>query len=213
LLSRELSEVRTALPFPDEWLDSSLAKLGKSIVRLWAVAIARPQIFCGFSIPPKDIPDAIIVHNWAYASIDFAERVAVPEILVALDVATNSESLGASIRNARATRAGDIDEVVIREAKASDREAFYFTVGKRLALAGSRDDPKAIELWKVLVEQCLRFGPREIDAAILLGAARLNLHTHVRDHGLEEYKQRVRNAEPRVDLMAIVALFASTKRG
>jgi hypothetical protein len=45
------------------------------VVEVWAKSGDKPLLFATFSIPPPTKPSSVIIHNWAFASIGFAQSM------------------------------------------------------------------------------------------------------------------------------------------
>lgn len=194
-----------------DWFTSKLDTLVERVADLWAAASQNPTILATFALPPRARPERVIVHNWAFASIHLAELLGRRErIDRALDEATKHPDLVGGIEAARSTRASARDSGPIDpdQLRTRDRATFYETLGQRLAQMERLDAQQQVEACKILVEQCLRFGPKELDAAVLLAAVRLDLSDHVLKDGLADYTRRMRDDRALRDaLRPIVALF------
>ncbi|WP_437545622.1 hypothetical protein WME97_39950 [Sorangium sp. So ce367] len=204
-------KIQEMFPGDEEWIRAAYHDLLACIVVVWRAAASRPLIFAPFSLPPPTQPNPVIIHNWAFASLRFAETLdQTAEVEAALREASTNMELAPHIALARATRAvaRPIDNNALEEARTADPEIFYTTIGRRLAqIKASTSDPT--ELCRILIEQCFRFGPKEIDAAVFLEAARLGLHGHVRASGLRDYAKRLEgDRERRLVLAPILDLFS-----
>jgi len=164
-----------------------------------------------FSLPPATRPDPVIVHNWAFASIVFAESLKEGDRLQkALSQAMAQPALADSIALARATRstsdkAASVDSDSIRS---EHRDAFYSALGRRLVILQEIEDGRAHEMCKALLDQCVRLGPRSIDAAVFLTALRLHIGGDVPADGYSNYVKRLRESdrELRLSLTPIVEM-------
>jgi len=171
-----------------------LVPLVALIVDVWTIAKDQPVLFAPFSFPPASQPDSVIVHNWAFASICFAESVEeYDRVLEALTAAEEQPALRDAIALAKATwSATDDDRSIVPESVRSDsRDAFYSTLGRRLAVLQKLDDEQGRELCKALLDQCMRFGPRCLDAAVFISANRLDLSKYVDAASFSEYMKRM----------------------
>ncbi len=173
--------------------------LAKAIGVVWERACKDPILLAAFELPPATKPSPVLVHNWAFATARFGQVFGYTESLQAsLNAASGVPELRNHVQLAQATQAiaggyAVKAEDAIAHARSENREGFYTALGRWLVLAETRDDDaKARELWMVLVSQVLRFGPRALDAAVLLGAVRRNLREHARNGGLAEYAARLR---------------------
>jgi hypothetical protein len=163
------------------------------VISLWRRATDHPLLFAPFSFPPRTKPNSTMVHNWAYASIVFAESLGRgDEILHALEGAAAQSLLADPIALARATRslAGDV-EVAPASIRSENRESFYSAMGRRLALLEKIDLQRRTEICKAMLDQCFRHGPRDLDATVFLSASHLNLGGYVSQKEHFEYLRRV----------------------
>lgn len=186
-------------------------KLRQALVELWHAATDMPLLFAPFSFPLATKPNSVTIHNWAFASMRFGQVYGGDgEISRALKDASSNAQLGAAIALATETRGllvGPDAEVVTR-ALTDDREAFYSALGRRLVQLHRMSDEAAKEFCAVLAQQCLRFGPRAIDASVLLAAAKLGLGDAARSWGLTDYARRLEGEEDlRLTLGPILSLF------
>jgi hypothetical protein len=176
-----------------------LDDLAQAIGVVWERACKDPVRLAAFAFPPPTKPNPVLVHNWAFATARFGETFGYSESLQAsLDAASRVPELRNHMQLAQATQAIIGGSAVkaqdaIVHARSENREGFYTALGRWLVLAETRDDDaEGRELWMVLVSQVLRFGPRALDAAVLLGAVRRKLREHARSAGLAEYAARLR---------------------
>jgi hypothetical protein len=209
LVERE-AEIRNVLSGREDWFQGKLLEIGELIAHLWEVSVDRPLLFASFSFPPKNKANAVIIHNWAFATMRFAELTSTSRMEAALTLAsTNLELLG-PINLARAGKSAEkpLPGPWVEAVRSDDREAFYAALGRRLASLSTSQDEAAEteEMWGVLLEGCLRFGPRELDAAVLLGAARHGLGERARASGLRDYARRLAGREQRLALIPLVDL-------
>jgi hypothetical protein len=154
------------------------SKIYAAITDLWAAATARPLVFAGFAIPQLTKPNPVIVHNWAYASLKFAETLHRRADMVAtLNAAAKQSDLKDPIALALATGTGADDSVDIKPEtiEGESPETFYAALGRRLAVASKLPEDGARILCESLFRQCLRYGPRQIDAAVLVLAVRYQM--------------------------------------
>jgi hypothetical protein len=213
LLVRQFERMRTELKDHENWLKAALERLFRLVVGVWDVATKNPSVFAPFSIPPTTEPHPVVVHNWAFASLELAEVAGHrEEIQRVLDNACSSQTLAGPVAGARATRALarkiDLDDSAT--AKANDRASFYMSLGRHLVQLQRTTGETKVNLCKLLARQCLRFGPRDLDVAVLLEAARMNLHDHIRASGLGDYVRRVeRDRSLRNGLLPVARLFSA----
>jgi hypothetical protein len=210
LLVEQYEEIRACLPERLEWFSARMEEIARLVARLWKASVGRPLLFASFSIPPNNKPNPVIVHNWAFAAMRLATIAGGEEIEAALSIASHTDLLGGSISLARAATAAATTH--LRQGpetvRADGREAFYAALGRRLALVVRMDGVMAVDMVKALLEGCLRFGPREMDAGVLLEAARLRLRGHAQAVGLSNYARRLTGREERLALVPIVELLS-----
>ncbi len=81
-------------------------------------------------------------------------------------------------------------------ARVDDREAFYSALGRHLAHMQRTSEETRRAFCRVLLDQVLRFGPRAVDASVLLEAFRLGLVDGVADTDtatvFRDYARRLR---------------------
>lgn len=181
------------LHMPEAEVGILWSKIYSLITDLWAAATVRPTVLAEFSIPRPTKPNPVVVHNWAFASLRFAQSVGRREEMVAtLEAAMNQHDLQEPIATALATGTGqdasvDIDpDSIGRES----REVFYSALGRRLAVLSKLPEDRATVLCEALLRQCLRYGPRDIDAAVLGFAVRAKIGGAAKEELGENYGQR-----------------------
>lgn len=179
----------------------SLAKIFDAIVRMWQRSTTQPMLFTTFAIPEPTRPHPTLIHNWAFASVRLAHRLQrVPEMEHTLDAASVEPQLRDAIAIARAlARSGLHEEDRIEDDRELDsiekegREAFYATLGQRLAQAQALDPEGRVPLIDTLLKRSLRLGPHYLDAAIFAfaGANGRRLNRDANDLG--SYRVRLDN--------------------
>lgn len=180
LLANIQEDLAEQLPVGIEELRSWLVPMIDPIVELWRRAIDRPAVFSPFSLPAATVPNPTIVHNWAFASLMFAGSLdRSGEVNAALSAAMAQPALRDPIVLAHATRSTAKDGNVSIDPEGirmESREGFYSALGRRLfvlqRMAGNEFER---QLCGALLYQCLRQGPRALDAAVILAAGRLSL--------------------------------------
>ena len=205
------SDVSISIGTFRSWLDPILER----VIDLWAVGKDRPVIFSTFSLPPATRPDPVIVHNWAFASILFAESLEQEDrIQKVLTEAMAQPMLADPIALARATRSAagnvDVDTTAIRS---ENRDTFYSALGRRLVVLQKIEDARAREICKALLDQCFRLGPRAMDAAVFLSAVRLDIAGHVPGSIHSDYAKRLQeqNRGLRLSLTPILEMLKPTQ--
>jgi len=210
-LTAKLDTIRSMLAERKAWFDERLGVLADRLVTLWTLAEKKPLLFASFSIPPRQKPNQVVVHNCAFASLRFAQAIGQGERMrEALGQASENPVLKSAILLARATNASgeDFAQGDIEDTPDEDRSSFYQAIGRRLTQVNRLPKETAQNLCKQLVEKCFRLGPHPSDAAVLLTARHLDLESHVRASGLHTYAKRIEeDRENRLLLLPILNLF------
>ena len=210
LLINNKQKIAQALEMNYVQLKDKLKPIIPLIVELWQEAKKRPLVFAPFSLPPTTKPDQIIIHNWAFASIHFAEMLQESrKIEEALSEAATQPMLANGIALARATQsvAEKNDTYDADAIRLENRETFYSVLGRRLVVLQRLDDNFGAELCRSLLEQCFKYGPCEIDAAVFLLAVRFNPNDKISQESYSNYIKRLENKRDlRLTLMPILHL-------
>lgn len=196
LLAENQASIARDLRIADRELKLWLQPLFTQVISLWNHAKERPEIFASFSLPPNDRPNLVAVHNWTYASLVFAQSLdASGAMRAALEEAAANPALTNAISLGRSTRSlSERDHDYNLDAVLSDGgQAFYDSLGRRLALLLLINEDHAQELCKALLTQCFRHGPRILDAAVLLAASRLNLTEFIKTCDYANYSRKLDN--------------------
>ncbi len=208
LLANQQKKIADDLSLDLNEFRSWLAPLTSLVANLWIQAKERPLLFAPFSLPPATVPNQVIIHNWAFASMVFAESLQQgSQILAALTDAMAEPALQDSIALARATRSVPDSGIRIdpEEIRKENRETFYSALGRRLVVLQRLDDERGREVCSALLDQCFRQGPRDLDAAVLLSAARLNIGASLVPTDHSDYVKRVRSSrELRLALLPLL---------
>jgi hypothetical protein len=211
LLANQQKKIADELSLDLNEFRSSLIPLIPLVANLWIQAKNRPLLFAPFSLPPATVPNPVIVHNWAYASIVFAESFQQgDQILSALTTAMTQPMLHNSIALARATRSvtGKSIEIDPKEVRKENRDTFYSALGRRLVVLQRLDDEHGREVCRALLDQCFRQGPRELDAAVFLSVARLDIGASVPRTDQSDYIKRLENNRNlRLALIPLLEMF------
>jgi hypothetical protein len=195
LLAERFSQIAEALALRPEVFRTWLQPLLAAVTQVWIKAKDDPMIFAQFSLPPQTKPNAVVVHNWAFASISFAKVLGREgEILQVLAVAAEQSQLTGSIAKARASRlaAGDFEEIDAATILAENRETFYAALGQRLVRVRRMTQNEPIV--RAFLDQCLRYGPNGLDAAVLLLAEDLKLGETKDNPHYVNYERRLENS-------------------
>jgi hypothetical protein len=210
LLARNHQRIASVLDMSAESFQDELKPIFLLIIDLWNEAIKSPLVLAPFSFPPPTSLDQIIVHNWAFASMRFAELLQEGGKLEEVFAAAAAQPMLANgIALARATQsvAGSNDNFDAEAIRVENRETFYSTLGRRLVVLQRLTPEQGSNLCKALMEQCLKHGPCEIDAAVFLGAIRLNLCDHFSCESYSNYMKRLENKRDlRLTLMPILQI-------
>ena len=179
------------------------------IFKVWDAAKNNPLIFAQFSIPPPTKADAIVVHNWAFGSIALAKSLGQFERMQsALDLAAEVPPFKDPIAAARAVRLasgerGTLKPAVIRSESAG---AFYAALGQRLIFLSDVASDEREGILEALLDQCLRFGPNGLDAAVFLAAGESRIGGRRKSVACTDYLKRLdNNRYLRLSLMPFLA--------
>lgn len=216
LLAGQQQQIATDISIDQKEFGLWLKPLLPLVIELWNAAKDRPLLFASFSLPPATKPDPIIVHNWAFASIRFAEALKKDKQLKAAIVSAETQpTLRDAIILARATRSTAKDDntpLNINAIRSENRDAFYPALGRRLLALQRLDNEQARDLCMVLLDQCLRLGPRELDAAVFLSAMQLNINGYNKRSSLSDYRIRLNNnRDLRLAILPILHAFEDNK--
>jgi len=211
LLANERERIAEDLSLDLSEFRSWLAPLIPLVANLWIRAKERPDLFANFSLPPATVPNPVIVHNWAFASMVFAESLGEDDqILAALTNAMTQPMLQNSIALARATRsvADKSIEIDPEEIRKENRETFYSALGRRLVVLQRLDEERGREVCSALLDQCFCLGPQDLDAAVILSAARLNFAASLvqEEHHSDYVKRMGKNRVLRLALIPLLEM-------
>jgi hypothetical protein len=216
LADRRLS-LAAELSISDSELDSMIRPLGAALLRMWYKAYDVPAIFAGFAIPSRSTPNPTVVHNWTFASIGFAHSFDLTkEMEAAIAGAARNPVLETPISIARAIRitAGDREPFDLSSIRAEKKEAFYAALGQRLVLLSAMSRDASWNIVTVLFEQCLRFGPKGLDAGIFGLALTVGIHNDMKSAEAVSYCLRLDNdRELRLSLTPMIESFRRPRGG
>lgn len=171
---------------------SRLRKILELLPGLWRIAKVNPLIFAPFSLPPATVPNSTIVHNWAFASINFAISLGeLPTVVAALEVASEEPALRDAISLARATRLAATEEISPATIEAEDRKTFYSVLGQRLVRVRKVPFDKRRECVEAMLHQCIRQGPHGLDLAIFMLAIEIGMNRFMEMPGYQNYLKRL----------------------
>jgi hypothetical protein len=163
---------------------------------VWAKSKENPLIFAQFSLPEATKPNSVTIHNWAYASINFALSMGdLPSMLSILDSASQVPVLRDSILTARATRlsASEWEKFDPAAIQSEDRNTFYSALGQRLAQIRKIPNDARPSIIRSLLDQCFRQGPHGLDLAVFLTAIDTGIGDFETNSEYRSYMKRLDN--------------------
>jgi hypothetical protein len=215
VVTARFSQIAHALSVRPDVLGTWLEPLFTSVKQVWIKANDDPMIFAQFSLPPQTKPNAVAVHNWAFASISFAKVLGrEEEILRVLAGAAEQTQLADSIAKAKAGRlaAGDFEKIDPASIRAENRETFYAVLGQRLIGVRRMTHPEPIV--QVLMDQCLRHGPNGLDAAVFVLSDDLKLGRPKDNPHYANYERRLENSRDlRLALTPLLQVLTAASKG
>lgn len=172
-ISSEHDEIAKGIGISNEEFLTMLEPLNSLVKDLWRHAAEDPKLFASFSIPPKQVPNPVTVHNWTFVSIQFAQLFGdVAAVEAAIDSAARAQpSIQKAVARAKAIKALSAGEEIFDEekVKSDGKDAFYLSIGSRLSqVDASTDEGRA--RCRLLLQMCLQHGPTELDMAIFVQA-------------------------------------------
>jgi hypothetical protein len=198
----------TELAIDRSEIDKIWHRINAALLNLWSAAKVNPLVFASFSLPAATKPNLTIVHNWAFASVRFAESLdSKASMMEALQSAMEEDSLRDGVALAMATGAKTDEQIEVAPDKIrlENSEVFYSALGRRLALLPKLDIEPALRLCKALLAQCFRYGPRGIDAGVLVYAAHLGMAGQFEPDAGSNYLKRVEESrEIRMSLLPLL---------
>jgi hypothetical protein len=177
-------------------MQNQLDSILELIINVWEKGKNNPFIFSSFSLFQPANPNPAIIHNWAYASILFSESI--PNGIRLLNAIANAKSqpmLADQIILAQATRSitENVNTVTVTEINSENRETFYSVIGRRLVVLQRGNIDSSRKICEALLYQCLRYGPRDIDAAVFLCSLRFEITLDLSHSDVDNYRKRVMN--------------------
>ena len=136
LLSQRRDRIEAETSIDSSLLVAKFDEILNCLKTLWSVAKKKPVVFAPFSFPPAIRPDPTYVHNWAYASLQFAASLGELEsIQGVLRDAEEQELLREPINMGRAryTAGSGTESYDFATIVAETAEAFYAVLSKVLA--------------------------------------------------------------------------------
>lgn len=192
-LARNHEEIARMANMEPTDLLARMQVLEAPIVAIWAKAAIQPAIFNGFALPPPTEPNRVIVHNWTFASLAFAEAIGRRQAIeAALAKAEENDALRDAMQVARAVRTSVDDAPFdLRVIGEQPREAFYAALGERLVLLDTLGPIERAEVLGALIARCLLVGPSGLDAAVFTAALQHDVSV-ARSPWSEGYRARMR---------------------
>jgi hypothetical protein len=179
------------------------------LLALWRYSATNPLVFAPFSLPEATTPSSTVVHNWASVSIDFGKSLGEEQtVQSALDEAAGNEQLRTSIISARAfgtqlTREADLS---LHNLQGESADVFYSALGFRLSALPSLEEEERRNAITVLLQECLRHGPRELDLAVLIYAREHRVSIKPDTNIISHYiKKAELNRDTRLALMPLIS--------
>lgn len=208
LLSDSHAEIADSSGIEQTTMMAKLRELEKPLCRFWEHAAKRPTVLNSFALPPPTEPNRVLVHNWTFASLAFAQAIEQPEAIhAALENAAQSSALAPYMATARAVRIGHGGDQPFNVDAIADepRDAFYAALGERLILLRGLDREAQKSAISALIERCLTVGPSGLDAGIFNAAIERDLKIQA-PVCVDGYKARMRaDQQLRHGLMPLLA--------
>lgn len=196
LLAQHRDEIARGLALSDVEVVEMISPLLPLVKNVWVVAAQKPMIFSGFAIPERTAPHAVLVHNWTFASLDFAKSLgAMPAMTAVMKSAAEHPELEKAMSVARAVRVSAGDPELFESAAISRerREAFYAALGQRLVLLRDLTGDTRKDAIMVMLDQCLRVGPHGLDAGLFLAALEWCVRIDRTSSDARGYRERLLN--------------------
>jgi hypothetical protein len=217
MLVNRQEEFADELDRPRSEIDSWWEAVYAEVVILWGRIRERPALLAAFSLLPSDHVDPILVHNWAFVSMHFAESLHKgDDMLRVVKLAAEQEALRTPIQRALATGTALDTTIAIKpqEILAETADVYYDALGHRLLLLDSLGHEGATALCRVLLAQCMRFGPNGLDAAVLVRAIQLNISGEEMADLSSNYLKRVDECRDlRLSLLPLLEAMKVTRFG
>jgi hypothetical protein len=196
MLTEEREKIARDLSIPETEVTIMVEPLLDMLLQVWRKAAEMPLIFSGFAIPVPTAPNSTLVHNFTFASIGLARALGRENLMNdAMDGASRQPTLEMPMAVARAIRitAGDLEIFDLQSIQDEKRDAFYAALGQRLVLLKDLPPNTRTEIIKVLLEQCLRLGPKGVDAGVFTIALELSVFIENGSVELKNYRLRLDN--------------------
>lgn len=195
MLANQHERIAASIEISDEEFKKLLRPLVGLLIRIWHSVKDNLTLFVPFSIPPSNKPSPVIVHNWAFVSIQFAEVLGEEKAVQdAIALAVRAQpTIADTVERASVIRtlvATDysIDTEAIRN---ESRDAFYLSLGRRLSLISSSATNDFPELCEVLLDTCFRHGPHDLDMSVFTIAVQRKIVVDERYAFYKAYMERL----------------------
>lgn len=173
---------------------AQIDEIWKLLLQVWKHAPDKPEIFNGFALPPPTEPNSVYVHNWTFASYQFAQRLSRTSALNdALDVASANAMLKSPIGIARSIVAipTDVQSLDLNLISQENPDAFYAALGQRLKVLAGAASPERRVILAALLDGVILNGPNGMDAAVFTAALEHGVPASVTRDDLTGYGERL----------------------
>ncbi len=196
VLAVRQSEIASAIGMDVTEFRSSLIPIHDRALEVWRRAPQIPMIFSLPSLPRPTSPNPIVIHNWAFGSMEFSRSLGLEEALFsAFEIASQNQQIASAISLAKAGRLRDeeLDGLKTSAMLSEDAETFYGAIGFRLSSLHLLETEARNSVIDVIVDRCLQFGPRPLDAAVFVAAGRTSVLSRQDSARFKEYRTRVQH--------------------
>lgn len=200
MLSTRHAQIVSDAKLDETIFTGQLQDIFNMVVAVWRRAAKRPVILASFSLPPPTKPSSTIIHNWAYASVDFGLSIGKrSEILDELADAEKHPDLKDAISFGRSARLGGAQiDVVTKEALAREsRDAFYAALGNRLLQVRALGGSTGSALLEMLIDKCFKVGPNGLDCGVFLLARGIDPLAITKNPEFINYRTRLEQSRDR----------------
>ena len=170
------------------------------VIGLWHRAVRKPMVFASFSLPPPTKPSSTVIHNWAYASVDFGLAIdKSSQILEVLAAAEMQPELRDAVGSGRSARLGaaEIETVTKEKIRNESRDTFYAALGNRLLQLRTLSEDSKADILGALVDKCFEVGPNGLDSGILLLAEGIDPTKITDNPEFDNYRTRLIQSQNR----------------
>ena len=170
LLSQRWIEIADAIKVPRPQLRERVVALTDRVIEVWRNAETDARVFASFAIPENNLPNPTISHNWTVASLSLSRSFDLEEPMdqAITRVSERQPILRDAIAEGRRTFSRVEARGNILPLSPDDGAAFYKNLSEDLGRAAALAKDQADAIYERLLQGCLMFGPKEIDAAVFL---------------------------------------------